>query len=142
MLIDAQLRFSDTQSLAGAAATTVSTNVIDLLAPNRNISRGWYKRIVAFVGTAFTGGTNVQVQVISSATANMASPTVLASSPVVVDATATAGYKLFDLPAPDITQRYLAVQYVTTGTHTTGTVSAEIVETTDFAPYVPSVTGY
>ena len=142
MIIDAQLRFSDTQSLAGAAATTAATNVIDLLAANRDIARGWYKRIVAFASVAFTGGTNVQVQVISSATSNMASPTVLVSGTVIADAAATVGAKLFDLPVPDITQRYLSVQYVTTGTHTTGSVSSEIVETTDYNPYVPSVTGY
>ena len=141
MIIDAQLRLSDAQSLAGAAATTVSTNNIDLLSANRNVGRGYPKRIQVLVGTAFTGGTSVQVQVIQSANSNMSSPDVLATGTAVADASATAGAELFDMPIPDVTKRYLAVQYVTVGTHTTGTVSAHIVETTAENRYLPAVTG-
>lgn len=143
MITDAQNRFSDAQSLAGAAATTVATNVIDLLSANRNVGRGYPKRIVALVGTAFTGGTNVKVEVIQSASSNMSSPDVLATGPTVVDATAVAGYELLDVPLPDVTKRYLSLQYTTTGTHTTGTIGfAGVVETTDENRYVPSVTGF
>lgn len=143
MIIDAQLRFSDAQSLAGAAATTVSTNAIDLLSANRNIGRGQPMRIQALVGAAFTGGTSVQAQVIQSANANLSSPDVLTSGPVVADAAAVAGYELLDIPVPDVTKRYLGVQYVTLGTHTTGTIgSAHLVSDTDHQPYMPAVTGF
>lgn len=142
MYIDAQLRFSDAQSLAGAAATTVSTNSIDLLSANRNLGRGYPMRIQALVGTAFTGGTSVQVQVIESANSNLSSPTVLSTGTAVADASATAGAELFDMPVPDTTKRYLGLQYVTLGTHTTGTVNAHLVAETDDNRYVPSVTGF
>lgn len=132
MITDAQNRFSEAQSLAGAAATTVATNNIDLLSANRNVGRGRPRRILALVGAAFTGGTNIQAQIIQSANSNMSSPDVLASGPVLADAAATAGAELLDMPVPDVTKRYLGVQYVTTGTHTTGTIGfAGIVETTD-----------
>ena len=144
MYTDAQLKFSDAQSLVGAAATTVATNALDLLSANRNVGRGYPKRIIALVGTAFAGGTSVQVQVIASASANMSSPTVLISGPVVADASATAGAELLDVPIPDTYLRYLSVQYVTLGTHTTGTVGfAGIVETTDEVNNrVAAVTGF
>jgi len=144
MYTDAQNRFSEAQSLVGAAATTVSTNNIDLLSASRNVGRGYPKRITALVGTAFTGGTSVQAQVIESANSNMSSPTVLISGPVVAEASLTAGAEILDVPIPDVSKRYLAVQYVTLGTHTTGTVGfAGIVETTDEVNNkVAAVTGF
>jgi len=131
MLTDAQNRPSDSQSLAGAAATTVSTNSIDLLTANRNPGRSGNLRVVATVMTAFTGGTAVYAQLISSANANLSSPTVLATGPTLADAAAVAGAELLDVPLPDSAQRYLGLQYVTTGTHTTGAVSAHIVGGSD-----------
>jgi hypothetical protein len=142
MITDAQLRLSDAQSLTGAAATTVSTNVIDLLSANRNVGRGYPKRIQALVATAFTVGTSVRVEVIQSATSNMASPDILIVGPTVLDAAAIAGYELLDVPMPDVTKRYLAVQYVTLGTHTTAAVTTNVVEITDENRYVPSATGF
>jgi hypothetical protein len=143
MIIDAQNRFSDAQDLfTPAAGTIVSTNVIDLLSANRNIGRGYPKRIQALVGTAFAGGTSVQAQVIQSANSNMSSPDVLASGTAVVTASLTAGAEILDVPVPDVTKRYLAVQYITVGDFTAGTVTTNLVEITDHQPYVPSVTGY
>ena len=127
MYTDAQNRPSNSQSLAGAAATTVSTDSIDLLTANRNPGRSGQMRMIAHVITAFTGGTAVYAQLISSANANLSSPTVLATGPTLADAAAIAGAELLDVPLPDSAQRYIGVQYVTTGTHTTGTVSANIV---------------
>lgn len=144
MYTDAQNRFSSAQSLAGAAATTVATNCIDLLSANRNVGRGYPKRILVTAGTAFTGGTSVQVQVIQSANSDMSSPDVLASATAVADASATAGAKLADMAIPDVTKRYLGLQYVTVGIHTTGTIGfAGIVELTDEVNNkVAAVTGY
>ncbi len=143
MLTDAQLRCSNGQSLVGAAATTVSTNAIDLLSAGRNLGRGYAMRAVVLVGTAFAGGTSVQVQMISSANSDLSSPTVLASGTVVADANATAGAKLMDQTLNDNTQRYIGFQYVTLGTHSAGTIGfAGIVDDTDYANTLPAVTGY
>lgn len=143
MIIDAQLRFSDAQDLfTPAAGTIVATNNIDLLSANRNVGRGYPKRIQAVASAAFAGGTSVQAQVIQSANSNMSSPDVLVSGPVVVTASLTAGAEILDVPVPDVTKRYLGVQYITIGDYTTGTVSAHLVETTDENRYQPSVTGY
>lgn len=142
MITDAQLRSSQAQSLAGAAATTVSTNAIDLLSAKRNIGRGQQMRLVAIATTAFTGGTSVQVQYIESASAALTSPTVLASGAVIADAAAIAGAVLFDQPPPDNKLQYVGFQYVTVGIHTTGAVSSFIVSDDDFNNYVPAVTGY
>lgn len=132
MYTDAQNRPSENQSLVGAAATTVSTNSIDLLSAQRDIGRsGTPMRVISTVTTALTGGTSVQAQLIESANSNLSSPTVLASGPVVVDASAIAGAKLLDVPMPDTTKRYLGLQYVTLGTHAAGTVSAHVVAGTD-----------
>lgn len=141
---DAQNQFSSAQSIVGAGATTVSTNVIDLLSANRNVGRGYPKRIQANMGTAGAGGTSIQAQVIGSANSNMSSPTVLATGPTVLLAAMAAGAEILDVPMPDTTQRYLAVQYVTVGTFTTGTVGfAGVVEATDnFNNQVAAITGY
>ncbi len=136
MIMDAQNRPSLAQSLAGAAATTASTDSIDLLTANRNPGRSGQLRAVALVTTAFTGGTAVYAQLVSSANANLSSPTVLATGPTVVDADAIAGKELLDVPVPDSAQRYLGFQYVTTGTHSTGAVTSGIVAATD----VPATT--
>jgi hypothetical protein len=128
MIMDAQNRPSNQQSLAVAAGTTVSTDSIDLLVAHANPGRsGGGLRAVALVSVALTGGTNVQAQLIQSANANLSSPDVLASGLVIADAAAVAGKVLLDVPLPDTTKRYIGFQYVTTGVHTTGMVTAGIV---------------
>lgn len=142
MITDAQNRPSNSQSLAVAAGTTVSTDSIDMLTAARNPGRSGNLRAVVHVITAFAGGTSVQAQLISSANANLSSPTVLASGPVVTTANAVAGAELLDVPLPDSGQRYLGFQYVTLGTHTAGAVSAHIVGGTDRpASDIPMNTG-
>lgn len=132
MYTDAQNRPSNSQTLVGAAATTVSTNSIDLLSAQRDIGRsGQPMRVIATLTAALVGGTSVQAQLIQSANSDLSSPDVLASGPVVADATGVAGYKILDVPMPDTTKRYLGLQYVTLGTHSAGTVSAHIVAGTD-----------
>lgn len=142
MITDAQLRPSQAQSLAGAAATTVSTNTIDLLSASANIGRGRPRRAFATIVTAFTGGTSVKADFIQSANADLSSPDVLAAGLVVVTANAAIGKKLLDVVIPDNTKRYVGFQYTTVGTTTTGAVSAYVVADTDQQPYLPAVTGY
>ena len=135
MYTDAHNRPSNNQSLTGAAATTVSTDSIDLLTANRNIGRNSVgMRAISSVTVAFAGGTSVQAQLISSANANLSSPTVLASGPVVPVASAVAGKVLLDTPVPDTAQRYIGFQYITIGIHTgagANAVSSHLVANTD-----------
>lgn len=139
---DAQLRPSQAQSLAGAAATTVSTNTIDLLSPNANIGRGRPRRAYSTITTAFTGGTSVQANFVQSANADLSAADVLAAGPVVLTANATLGRKLLDVVIPDNTKRYVGFTYTTVGTTTAGAVSSYIVADTDQQPYLPSNTGF
>lgn len=132
MYMDAQARPSNNQSLAAVAGTYVSTDSIDLLTAIDNPGRGGMPmRMVAVVTTTGAGGTSVQAQLISSANSNLSSPNVLTSGPVVALANLAAGAKLLDVPLPDITDRYLGVQYVTLGTFTALGVTAGIVGGTD-----------
>lgn len=134
MIMDAQNRPSNNQSVAAAAGTIVSTDTIDLLAANDNLGRsGTAIRAIAVMTAALVGaGASIQAQLIESANANLSSPNVLASGPVVAVAAATAGAKLLDVPVPDTAQRYIGFQYVISGAATTGgTVTAGIVGGTD-----------
>lgn len=136
MITDAQNRPTGVgQSLAGAAATTVSTDSVDLLTANRNVGRSFAARAIVVATVAFTGGTSVQAQLIQSANSNLSSPDVLASGPVVTDANAIAGAVLLDAPIPGTTKRYLGFQFVTVGTTTTGTVQGDFVSETNNQPY-------
>lgn len=130
MLMDAQARPSLAQAVT--TGTQVSTDSIDLLSASDNPGRaGVPLRAFAGVAVTLTGGTSIQAQLISSASSNLSSPTVLASGPVVVEASAVAGAVLMDVPVPDVAQRYLGFQYVTVGTHGAGAVTAGIVGQTD-----------
>lgn len=140
-ITDAQNRPSLAQSLAGAAATTVSTDAIDLLTANRNVGRSFPLRAQVIIETAFTGGTAVYAQLITSASSTLSSPTVIATGATFADAAALAGVEILDVPIPGTAQRYLGFQYVTTGTHTTGKVTAHILAETDNQPYITMNTG-
>lgn len=132
MYTDAQNRPSNNQTLAVAAGTTVSTDSVDLLSANRNIGRlSTPLRAIASLTQALAGGTSVQAQLIESDNADLSSPTVLASGPVVAEADGVAGAVLLDVPVPDTAARYVGFQYVTLGVHTGGAVSAHFVANTD-----------
>lgn len=129
MITDAQLTFSDAQALTTTAA---SANQIDLTTA-RNLARSGARsmRIVVLVTTALAGGTSVQVQVRQSAAANMSSPDVIATGPVVLTAALTRGSKVIDIPMPDpdpvAPKQFLDLNYVIAGTFTSGAVSAFMV---------------
>lgn len=130
MYVDAQNRPSNNQALAGTG-TIVSTDSVDTLVSNDSPGRSMNMRAKSVLTTALTGATSVQAQLISSASANLSSPTVLASGPVVPLASATLGADLLDVPLPDSNQRYLGFQYVVAGTAVLGTVSSMFVAGTD-----------
>ncbi len=143
-ITDAQNRPTTvSQAITGAAGTTVSTDSIDLLTASRNIGRtGSPPRAQVVVTTALAGGTNIIAQLIESANSNLSSPTVLATGPTVVLASAIAGAELLDVPIPGTTKRYLGFQFVTTGTFSgAGAVQGNILAETDNMPYPTMNTG-
>lgn len=142
MYTDAQLRPSEGQSLAGAAATTTSTNVIDLLSGATNLGRGRVRRAYSVVTTGFAGGTNVQALLVQSDNADLSNSDTLATGPLVATAQAGIGRVLLDVAVPDNTKRYVGYKYVTIGTYTGGAVSSYILADTDRQPYLPAQTGF
>lgn len=144
MYTDAQLRPSENQDLAGAAATTVSTNSVDLLADNRNLGRGQPMRARVDVTEAFAGGTSLEVQYVESDNSDLSSATVLATTGTIALANipGVGDGPVMDIPLPDNTKRYVGFRYVTVGTMTAGMVSSHILSDTDYQPYLPANTGY
>lgn len=148
MIFDLQALFSDKQAVT--TGTQLSTNSLDTLAgqalqsmpahfgsPLHDPGRGNMLTVLVMVNTAFTGGTSLQVNLISSANENLSSATVLSSSAVIAEASLVSGYQFRLTAFPQgITQRYLGVQYVTVGTHSTGTITAGIVFARD-SNYAP-----
>jgi hypothetical protein len=141
MYLDRQLMFSDKQTLAVAAGTVASTDVIDN-GVARNVGRAGRLRLSVTVDEALTGGTSVEVRLVESDAANLASPKLLVSSGAIAQAnTPKAGRALFDVVLPDTSKRFLGVQYVLVGTHTAGKVTAALVTGTDHNPPNPANTG-
>lgn len=132
MHTDALLSLSVAQAVT---ATAVSTNTIDL-SQNRDIGMGEDLYAVFTVGTTVTadGAATVNFQVITSASADLSSPTVISQTDAIGKAELTAGRKPIAicinsavLNAQPIGQRYLGVRYVVaTGPLTAGTFSATI----------------
>lgn len=134
MSTDAFLQLSTAQAVT---ATAVSTNTIDL-GVARDVAPGRPLYAVFQIDTTFTaaGAATMNFQVISSAAANLGTPTVLGDSGPVPVAQLTAGRKLIAvgigpsvLNAAPNGQRYLGAQYtVGTGPMTAGAVTATIVD--------------
>ena len=128
MITDKLLRVSEDQAITG---TAVSTNTIDL-GVARDVGEGTPLYINFAVTTALTGGTSVTFEAISSAAADLGSPTVIGSSAAVVTASLTAGKNVVVRINPDIAgkgQRYLGARYTVAGTYSAGKVTADVVET-------------
>ena len=91
MLLDAQLMVSTNQAVT---TTAVSTNAIDTggSSPVRNVAWGEEMRMMAQVAATFTGGTSLQVEIISADDAALTTNvTSMALGPVVPVAQLTAG---------------------------------------------------
>ena len=139
MRLDLQNMLCDQQAVT--TGTQVSTNSLDTLnglsvltdtlgnTPPNDPARSPEVEIFVQVTTTFAGGTSLQVNLIQSASSNLSSPTVLQSTPVLVEATLVAGYNFrIAIPAAlGISQQYLGLQFVTVGTHSAGKISAGIV---------------
>lgn len=135
MILDKQNALSEAQVVTASA---VSTNTIDLGA-KRDIGAGeeLSVSITVDVSAAAAGAATVDFQIISSAAANLGSPTVLGATGPIGKADLAAGRKPIELKIPrhilasmPIGQRYLGVQYVVaTGPLTTGSAfSAYVVK--------------
>jgi hypothetical protein len=84
------------------------------------------------VTAALTGGTSVKFEVISSASADLSTPTVIGSTDAIVSASLVTGYNTAVRINPAIAskgQRYLGARYTISGTYSAGTVTADVVET-------------
>lgn len=172
MLLDSQLVLSNNQSLAIAAPGAPSQNVIDFMGvgvgnapPNyfgvqnavfgQDIGIGDGEsppNIVCIVGTAFAGGTSLQVQlqesVDSGATGSPAySPNAwktIAETDALTTAQLTAGQKIAEFTIPprapgQAFPRFFQLNYVIVGTMTAGTIAfAGIATGRDDAPTYPA----
>jgi len=126
MLLDALLVLSAAQTVT---TTAVSTNTVDLKSA-RDIAPGSDIYAVIGVDEAATaaGAATVAFEIISSAAADLSSPTVLVSTAPIGKAELTLGRRPIAIEIPDtilaaqpIGQRYLGVRYtVATGPLTAG----------------------
>ena len=133
MITDALLQLSASQVVT---ATAVSTNTIDL-SQSRDLGPGSdiYATFGVEVAATAAGAATVTFQIISSAAANLSSPTILTATDAIGKAELTAG-KTFSvclnnaiLAAQPKGQRYLGVQYtIATGPLTAGTFSCYLTD--------------
>jgi len=150
MILDNNLRLGSTGAIT-SAGTYVNADVVDLRSntaytatvsgslytvgqgtQNRDIGAGTDLEVVFTVTTALAGGTNATFQVVASSSATLASGNIVVGEigPIVL-ADLTLGRQV----AVKISQqqiaaaglRYLGAQVVTTGTHSAGAISADIV---------------
>ena len=145
MLTDSLLQFSSAQAVTSSA---VSTNTVDL-SQARDIGPGEELNISITVDTAATaaGAATVNFQVITSAAANLGTPTIIIQTDAIPKASLVAGAR-FNLPIPHQTlqqglalgQRYLGVQYtVGTGPLTAGAFTAiGVIDFSDVTKSYPS----
>jgi hypothetical protein len=79
------------------------------------------------VDTAFTVGTSLKVDLQTCAEPTFASPTILDSTGVVLEAALTANTVIRKSRVPLGLLRYSRTVYTTVGTHSTGTIDSEFV---------------
>ena len=128
MITDSLLRVSEDQALT---TTAVSTNTIDLSVA-RDMGEGTTLYMNFAITEALANGTSVTFEVITSASANLGTPTVIGSSAAIVTSALTLGKNIVVTLNPEIAgkgQRYLGARYTVAGTMNAGKVTADIVET-------------
>ena len=128
MITDKLLRVSEDQAIT---TTAFSTDTIDL-GVARDIGEGTALYMNFAVTTALANGTSVKFEVVTSANANLSSPTVVGSSDAILTAALTVGKNVVVRINPDIAgkgKRYLGARYTVAGTFNAGKVTADVVET-------------
>lgn len=129
MILDALLLVSDAQAIT---ADAVSTNTIDLgsSSPAREIGSGEPMGFLVTVDSAgdfTTGDETYAFEVISSAAANLSSPTVLNRRVLTAAQLALGAIFFMPLPAGTPSQRYLGMNYDVGGTSPLLTVTSALV---------------
>lgn len=130
MLTDANLTLSASQAVT---ATAFSTNTIDL-GVARDIGAGEELNIYVNIEQTATaaGAATVNFQVVTSANANLSTPTIVGQTDAIPKASLVAGKQIM-IPVPRsfinaLGQRYLGLQYtVGTGPLTAGIFSAGVI---------------
>ena len=130
MIMDSLLEFADSQSIAAAASTILSTNVIDTQ-DARDIGNGQPLYLVIQIDTAVVGSSStIQFRLRSDSTASIHATTSTGhtDSGAIAEATLIIGYQLV-IPLPpegsNAYERYLGVQAIIgTATTTAGAYSA------------------
>ena len=128
MITDSLLRVSEDQAVT---STAVSTNTVDLSVA-RDVGEGTALYMNFALTEAFANGTSITFQVITSANANLSSPTVIGSSDAILTAALTEGKNVVVRFNPDIAgkgQRFVGARYTISGTFNAGKVTADVVET-------------
>ena len=128
MITDSLLRVSEDQAVT---STAVSTNTVDLSVA-RDMGEGTTLYMNFALTEAFANGTSITFEVITSASANLGTPTVIGSSAAIVTSALTLGKNIVVTLNPEIAgkgQRYLGARYTVAGTMNAGKVTADIVET-------------
>ena len=141
MMTDRETTFSNDQAVT--TGTQYSTDVYDTgLANHPNINTNRELQVLVEVTTAFTGGTSLVCNLVESANSDLSSPAILAASGTIAEANLTVGKRLLATAVPRTSKRYLGLQFVTVGTHTTGTVFGGIVRDIDDTAFPAQETGY
>lgn len=130
MITDANLTLSASQAVT---ATAFSTNTIDL-GVNRDIGAGEELNIYVNIEQTATaaGAATVNFQIVTSAAANLSTPTIIGQTDAIPKASLVAGTQI-TIPVPrsfinKLGQRYFGLQYtVGTGPLTAGIFSAGVV---------------
>lgn len=143
-MFDAQTRFSNQQSIAAAAGTVVSSNILDLQLvaakgsddvgndifadPGRQMGLKVIAQVTEAV-TASGGAATVTAQLCTSANEDGSSPVVIQQTAAISKADLIAGYQFaIDTVPPGKCLRYLFMQFViATNTTQTGKVVAGLV---------------
>jgi len=130
MITDANLTLSAAQAVT---ATAFSTNTIDL-SQVRDIGAGEELNIYVNVDTTATaaGAATVNFQIVTSANANLSSPTIIGQTDAIPKANLVAGKQIvIPIPRSFINQpgqRYLGLQFtVGTGPLTAGAFSSGVI---------------
>jgi hypothetical protein len=150
-ILDERTEFADAVAIPASAGTVAVGDVIDLrgqgggsaLGSLRDIGNG--KEVVWYVSVdaAGAGGTSLQVQLVSSAAADLSSPNIHANTPVVALAGLTAGKVIYQITVPledPAYLRYLGIRAVTVGTFSGGSFSSGLkLDATAWKAYADAV---
>jgi hypothetical protein len=137
MILDKNLTFGATGAITSAAtydcADVIDTqsNTVGTGTQNNDFAEGRDINAVFNVTTALAGGTNATFRIVMSAADTLTNPVVIASTGAIATADLTAG-KLIALKLDPgmigrANLRYIGAEVVTTGTHSAGDVSAQLV---------------